>query len=357
MAIEFFDGNELVNNLATGWEPPWTTASLWFGATAGVGPPTGTYYSGQAASAGYHMARMFLADKATRIIGMHCYFNGNGSAAPMVNWAFGDGFLLNQTAGSSALTQVGIGRNATGHFVAYNGRGPGLTSGGTLLGTSASAPPLNTWVWIEIKVTVHASAGVVHIKLNGVDYLNLTGQDTQNTANATQNSVAITGTEGWYGWDDFVCLNTDGSAPDNDFLGECEVLPCLPSTGNGTHQDSTPSTGTDRGALVDESVPSTSDYNSIATPGDEDTYNYPTLGSTGTIIALQVCSLLSKTDGGACSARNIMRLSGTDYYGAEKPVSTTVGWRTDYVRQDPNASAAWTEAVINAGEFGTERVT
>jgi hypothetical protein len=358
MALEGMEGHALVNTANTGWVPPWTNLDDdWHGKTGGVGAPTGTYYSGGASSAGYDATQNYLANKVTRVVGFRAYFNGLGSAAPMMNWCFGDGFLVNQVGASSALTQVGIGRNATGHFVAYRGRGPGATTGGTLLGTSASAPPLNTWVYMEIKVTVDPSAGVVQLKINGVDFLNLTGQNTRNTANTHQNSFSLTGSEGFWAWDDMYWLNTDGSAPDNDFLGECEVLELVPETGNGTHADSTPSTGSDRGANVREATPSAATYNAIATPGDEDTYNYPAPGSTGTIIGVQVASLLLKSDGGVCSARNITRISGTDYYGVEQPVSQTMGWRTDVSRVSPASGVAYTEAELAAAEFGVERVS
>jgi hypothetical protein len=356
MSLEMIDGHGLVNNQDTNWVPPWTSYnSSWHGQTAGVGPPTGTYYSGQAASGAYHHIKNYLANKVTRVIGMRCYFTAAGSG--YMNWGFGDGFLLNQISGTSALTQVGVGRSALGYFQAYRGRGASLNSGGTLLGTGTVAPPLNAWVYVEIKVTISATVGVVEVRVNGVVMLNLTGVNTLNTATVQQNSIHIYGTDGFYGWDDFYCLNTDGSAPQNDFLGECEVLEMVPETGNGTHADSTPSTGVDRGANVREATPSITTYNAIAVAGDEDSYNYPAPGSTGTIIGIQVSSLLLKSDGGVCSARNLTRISGTDYYGTEQPVATNIGWRTDVSQVSPASGVAYTEAELTAAEFGVERVT
>lgn len=354
MALEGFSGFELVNNLAVGWDPPFTLFNWTVNGGAPL-PRTGAQFA-QAYSEGAYAAKSYLANKATRVMGMACYFSQVNGGTSM-RWSFHDGYAV---SADNATCQVGIGVNSSGQFVAYRGRAAGSSSGGTLLGTATTPLPINTWLFVEIKVTVDNSAGVVEIKVDGTTFLSLTGQDTQNTANAYSNALAWCGGGNagnfWRGFDDAYWLNTDGSAPDNDFLGDCVVRGVIPSTGNGTHQDSTPSTGTDRGALVDEATPTASDYNQISTPGDEDSYNYPVAGTTGTIIGLNIASLVGKSTAGTCTSRNLARISGTDYYGTTRNVSTTYGWHVDCMRVSPASGVAWTEAEINGAEFGVERV-
>src|SRR5205823_4358813 len=62
---------------------------------------------------------------------------------------------------------------------------------GTVLGTTSAAISINTWYHVEIKTTVHPSAGTAQVWLNGVSRLSLTGLNTRSTGNATANQFAI----------------------------------------------------------------------------------------------------------------------------------------------------------------------
>jgi hypothetical protein len=322
---------------------------------SGSNARTGNYGAGAAGNTGVHCVRNNLANNATRVIGVACYWSA--FQASMSQLAMYDGVITGNGTGQNASCQVGIGMDSTGHLVAYRGRAHGAGSGGTLLGTSTLIVPLNTWVYVEFKLTVDAAAGVVQVKVDGTDYLNLTSQNTRTTANSYSNAIGINcAASGTSRWDDFYCLNTDGAAPDNDFLGDVAVLPVLPSIGNGTHADSTPSVGTDRGALVDEQSPSTGDYNALTAAAQKDTYNYPAAGTTGTIVGVNVSSLVAKSTAGACTGRNIARIGGVLYNGVTQNMSTTYGWNTDSHRVSPATGVAWTEAEINGAEFGVERV-
>lgn len=86
----------------------------------------------------------------------------------------------------NATTQVSLGINNSGRIVAYRGD---LT--GTLLGTSAESVTAGSVNCIEWDFTIHPSAGIVKVWLNGtLTTLNLTGQNTRASANSYFNILS-----------------------------------------------------------------------------------------------------------------------------------------------------------------------
>ena len=96
-------------------------------------------------------------------------------------------FMMLMTGGVGF--QVGARVNADGAIEVYR-----LTSAsaGTLLGTSANGViALNTWHYIECEVTISDTVGVFSVWVDGVQRLNLTGQDTRNGAPTTVDAIVI----------------------------------------------------------------------------------------------------------------------------------------------------------------------
>lgn len=201
------------------------------------------------------------------------------------------------------------------------------TRNGTTLGTSAPGL-LNTSThrMVEVKFTVDDSAGVVVVKVDNVTVLNLTAQDTKNTANAYATQYQIgdhnAGAECDIQIDDFRILTTAGSV-NNDFIGDRRSLWC-PALAEGDQNDYTPSTGTNNAALVDDNPANDdTDYVESSTVGNIDFYTVtvsPAIPTGSTIAAMQVCSTDRKTDGGTRTARHKIRFgsgpttsNGADY--------------------------------------------
>jgi hypothetical protein len=236
-----------------------------------------------------------------------------------------------------------------------------ITRNGTTIGGSYSfIPNTNQWYYIEAKVTFHNSTGAVVVNVDGVERINSTALDTQNTGNAYANQIRIGSVGDNFGLpniDDIYIADTSGSAPQNDFLGDCRVENIVPN-GNGNSSQLMGSDGntTDNYLLTDENPNANddTDYVESGTVGQKDTYNYSSIITTaGTIYAIQTLPTMRKTDAGARSAKTIARLSGTEEDGAEQILGTSYAL-TREVRQTKPGGGAWTVPDINAAEFGVK---
>src|SRR5262249_36678260 len=158
--------------------------------------------------------------------------------------------------------------------------------------TSTSFLSAGAFNYIEVKITISDTVGVVTVRVNGTStgWLALTSQDTQNGGPSTITNIILGGdlvtnaSNAPSHFDDVVILDTTG-AVNNDFLGDCRVEAIFPN-GAGNYAQWTPSTGSNF-QNVDENPPNDdSDYNSSSTAGQIDTFNYSNLSVTsGTVKA------------------------------------------------------------------------
>ncbi len=254
--------------------------------------------------------------------------------------------------------QVSVKINSDGTFTVLRGD----VSTGTVLGTSSTALSAGTYGYLELKTLIDPTVGTYELRLNNASILTGTGANTRNSAASQWTRVGLGKSGGNtpgatcnMDFDDFyVC---DGSGGVNaDFLGDGRVIMKLPNTGNGTNAAWTPSTGTDHGALVDENPPNTSDYNSSNTPGQRDTYTYPTLGVTGVVKMVQPCLYCFKSDAGARSVAPVHYISAVNYDGTTVNPSTSASYLLQVYDQSPASGTTWTTTEINAMETGIKLV-
>lgn len=238
--------------------------------------------------------------------------------------------------------------------------------GSTPVGSASTATiALNTYTYVEMRITFHDTAGVVQVRLNGTLVLDLSGIDTQQTANASANRIRLgnhgTGGTFTFGTEDiddvYVCDGT--GTVNNTFLGDCRVDVLRP-TADGANSAWTPSTGTSHFALVDETTPNDdSDYLSTSTAGVRDTQALGDLPSmTDMVVAgVQQCVSARKDDAGTRQMKGVLKSGGTTQAGS---VTHTLTTSYRYYRQitetDPATSAPWTEAGVNALESGVENI-
>lgn len=230
---------------------------------------------------------------------------------------------------------------------------------------SAATIALNTYTYVECRITFHDTAGSVAIRLNGTTVLSLTGIDTQNTANGSADRLRL-GNHGsssafTFGTEDiddvYVC---DGMGTvNNGFLGDCRVDVLRP-TADGANSAWTPSAGTSHFALVDETTPNDdSDYLSTSTAGARDSQALGDLPSlTDMVVAgVQQCLSARKDDAGTREVKGLLKSGGTTQAGS---VTHTLTTSYRYYRQitetDPATGAAWTEAAVNSLEAGAENI-
>ncbi len=232
-------------------------------------------------------------------------------------------------------------------------------NGATLTGgTSAQALSINTWYYIEVKLTIADSvaADSCKVRVNGVDWITIAaGQDTKNTTNAAANQFRLlTSANITFNFDDLYICDQSGTT-NNNFLGDCRVDTAF-ADADGTYSQFTPSTGTTHYTLVDEAAPNTTDYNAGANVGDRDSYGFAALPAltSQVVYGVQVNAAILKDDAGARSASTMVRSGTTNADGASVALGTTQTYLSQIYETDPSGGGAWTESAINAAEFGTK---
>lgn len=282
-------------------------------------------------------------------------------------WIVGFSYKLNSSLTSVTIfswwdttIQLDFRLNSDGTFK--------FTKSGTLLGSASSfAISSGTTNYIELKVVIDTgTGGSVAAHVNGVEIINSTGLNTRSTANSSANQMRLgsggTGTQvGGYtaDFDDLYFCDAAGSV-NNDFLGDKRVI-YLPPNGAGTTTEFSRG-GADSGSnygQVDELSPnSDTDYVYDNVVGHKDTYAMTDLVQvTGTISGIQTILGARKDDAGDRTIAAVIRSGGTDYDGANASPSTAYSFLTEIRETDPDTSAAWTIAGINAMEMGPKITT
>ena len=271
-------------------------------------------------------------------------------------WILGAAFFFTAVSASSGILgvydagvlQVDVRLNAS-HLLQ-------VTRNGTVLGTGTTPVTAGVWHFIELKVVIHNSTGTAEVRLDGGTEISLTGQDTQNTANATADQVAARMKSNSVSTriDDFYACDGTGSAPANTFLGDCKCVTKLPS-GNGNSSVLVGSDGnsTDNYLLVDEAAQDgDTTYVESSTVGDKDTYAYENLApDAGAVFGVQLLPWAKKTDAGTRSIVTVARLSATEVDSTAKALSTTYTYLPD-VRETKPGGGAWSVTDFDNAEFG-----
>ncbi len=245
----------------------------------------------------------------------------------------------------SATAQVAVAINILGQI--YFKRG----AGGSTIASSSTQLSMNTWYYLEFKITFHNTTGAIEFRINENVDVNSSPLNTRVSSNNSANGFTFAANFYGHYTDDFYMLDTSGSA-NNDFLGDVQVQSLLPS-GAGAHTDFTPSTGSNW-QNVDE-VPSDGDttYNESTTTNHIDTYAFGNLSaSSATVLGVMVNYTARKTQAGSRNFAPVVRTNSTDFVGDE--VSATASYKTNYqlYEENPDTTDPWTVSEVNAAEFG-----
>ena len=218
----------------------------------------------------------------------------------------------------------------------------------TYLGESSIPLAISNWQYLEIYVKVDNSGGEVLLKINGVEALNLTSQDTQNTSYANIKQIRFfaiySGSSVYY--DD---LYVDSS----QLLGDIKVVTKYPNA-NGTYSDFTPSAGTNYENVDDEFPDDDTTYNDGNAVGDKDSFTIPTTGINGEIVGVQLSNYAKKTGTKHTGIKDLVRIGGSDYLGDEEFLSSDYIYKTKLWEVNPDTSNPWTKSTIGNAEFGLE---
>jgi len=209
--------------------------------------------------------------------------------------------------------------------------------------------------YIEIKITIHASAGTCKININNTTVMDETSLDTYNTGNAGVGLLRMySGTTGSTYIDDWYICDSTGAAPHNDMLGPCKVEEILPSA-DGTHTDWTALAG-NRYAAIDDSTAhghdSDATYVYSATATDQITTAFADVSITDTIFAISHMWHMRYEGYTTAEVTQQFRIGGADYDGDDYTVYSTYHCHREIFTVNPADSGAWEDADIDGLEAG-----
>lgn len=235
-------------------------------------------------------------------------------------------------------------------------RGPnffaGSSLGGTLLGTrSAPCIAAGGYHHFECKIKIANSGGYIEVRINEVTVLNITGVDTQNTANATAAQVVV-GKRGddpagfsTFDMDDVFAWDDDASDLENtviDFVGDKGCYYLRPNA-DTAEADWIESTGTTSYSLIDEVPPSGSDYLSDSTGAARTVVDVESLpGNVSEVIAMMPVVYARKEEAGTVTLHGGLVVGSEEAIGPDDSPSTAYAYlRPAPKTVDPDTGVAW----------------
>jgi hypothetical protein len=212
------------------------------------------------------------------------------------------------------------------------------------------------YCYMEAKVFVHDSTGTVEVRINGEIVLNLSSKDTANGGTPTINNIQLAGAADF---DDLVIWDIL-TGNNDDFFGDVEIEHILPDGAGNATQWSTLVGAATHWQAVDESpaIDDDTSYVETATNTHLDQFTYANLSSiTGgsTVLGVQV-NTQAKVDSGSATIRAVARESAVDSNGSNVVLGTAWLNALEMWETNPNGGGAWTDTIINASEFGFEKV-
>jgi hypothetical protein len=319
------------------WNRKWTRSSSTLSASH---PKTGAYGAGFGPNTGFYRT-VPISDSAF-LVGFWYWWDGTTApTSPMM--LFGE----TGTAYNGGNAVCGLTNDASGRLLVLSGS----TVPGTTRATSAACLTANANNFIQFFYDVQDS-GIYVVRCNGTQVLSGSA-DLAPTGSPAVLRWINTGVENGVGFDSiFVFDHVDAT----DLVTIDQTVSMFrPSTGNGANTGLTPSTGTDHGALVDESVPNDdTDYNSGGA-GVTDTYVFDLSALSGkTIYGLVLTMSAKATSAGTNTIAGVARIGGTDYVGTTQNLTTAYLYYEQVWTVRPSDGAAWSAGA--SMEFGVRSI-
>lgn len=310
--------------------------------------PTNTGYTGR------------LAGNANRPT--HLTTPSLGSAA---TWITGFGFKRSSSASHYYMDlYLGASRQLSLQFHATD---PGnywtvkLLRGATVLASGTTELAFDTWYYIELKATIHASTGAYEIRINESSEFSGSGANTAESGSANADVFNLRDSFAQY-FDDWYICDSSGSV-NNDFLGDCQVEGILPNgAGDKTQWAAQPATNNYQRVDDAQNAYSTADYVYDDTAGQGDLYEFENPGAiTGTIKGVALFNFAALDAAGSRTVRNIFKTDGggTEYdlTGNFVVAGTDPAGFVMVEEENPDTSLPWTDSDLEDGQFGIEIVS
>jgi len=217
--------------------------------------------------------------------------------------------------------------------------------------------PQDEWLNVQVKVVIHDSTGSVVVQIDGYEIINETGLDTKNGGTGLVDVFKIRGLSGsnrYDHYDDFAVWSLTGDAP-TGLIDDFRIETLRPNA-DSTPVNFTKSAGSNNYENVDDAFSNQdTDYNSNATIGEKDRLDLPSLtGTPDAIYAVQAVIHSKKSDAGARSAQVGVYSGSTEDLSSAQLQGTDYAFYTHIMTVNPDDSAAWEEADIDALEVQYE---
>lgn len=207
------------------------------------------------------------------------------------------------------------------------------------------------WHYYEMEVNLHSTTGFVRLFVNNVQIGEFTG-DTIRGRLSTHHTLQMRSVGDLGGnnihWTDIYVGSTR--------LGDCRVITLRPNA-NGAHRELTPTSPTgDNFSNVNTRNVTDTTFNSSSVVGHRDTYSNPALSGVTDpeIHGIQIAARVAKSDAGVREARLLTRSGGVDHPGPLFAPATSFLFWGQLHTVDPQTGLPWTEANLNAAQFGLE---
>lgn len=294
---------------------------------------TGTTYIGKTVS----------ASASTLIVGFGFYMDAHATGEQVILQLWDE----TNIQGTLAIQTTGLWK--------YYRGGTLIGSTGTLLGTSSGSALVDgTWMYVELKVKIHATTGTVDININGVNTLSLTTQNTDRTSSGIVTGFMFegSGTSADHTQFDDVYVCDNAGSINNAMLGPQVVRMLLPSSDAGTNQF-TPDSGSTHYNRLTENPQDTTTYLADSTTGDRELFGVSGL-NIGSVNGLQINAVAAITDATVYSIKNSTHTSGgtdTDQSGATI-ADTNYQTVSNVLETNPQTSSQWVVSEVNSTQFG-----
>lgn len=245
---------------------------------------------------------------------------------------------------------LGVSPVSAGYLRVRNGAG-------TVLANVSRNLTTRVWHYLEVKVKFHATTGSFEVRLNGETVASGSNVNTVGTATQTRPTMLYLGNAGdavkTRVDDIYIC--DDQGATHNDFLGDITIRR-LSTSGAGNSTQFTPSIAMANWLLVRDLTGTDDDttYVQSDTATEKDTYAFTDISDDpASFKAVAVNSYCKKSDAGSRNFVHVARSSTTETDSSViYPAAAQYRYLQSLYTVDPNTSAAWTKAGLNAAEFG-----
>lgn len=291
---------------------------------------------------GYSM-RMFGASKPDAVVTLSFSpIVGNQSEIYLSAWVYANVYL-----GIYAVTgdgyNVGVYRDGTNWDAYVNG---------VKVADGSVSIANGEWHLLEMYVKVDNS-GAIQTKIDGIADIDYSG-DTQPGTSA--DSYAIRFNLGGDITTQPTAYIDDITIATGGWIGDVRYGAALVPTADTAIKWWEPSTGTDNYALLDELPPSDTDYVSSGSPGAKDLYEMADWsGDSSSEIQFIVDWIRArKGTAGDQQIRSVIKSGSTESSGGSVDLSVTYYYYGRILATDPDTSAAWEDAGVDALQAGQE---